>query len=175
MRLKDIEKDTNTRSYYMAGQPTPQSKFATKGKLKEAAPDATIVNPENSGLRFIPVLLGAEGKYEGDLPIKLEKIWPRVRTEYRSWFASQSKFKLGEIQSVMLGSDIWAIYMLCLNKNGKVDQPALTACLKKLVELSVYEHASIHLSTETTSQLKKADKLIEQNFIDNGINTYLYK
>lgn len=156
-------------------QQAPVSKFATKGRVKEADPSTTIINPESSGLRFVLVPVSESGKFEGTLPERLSKTWVRTKESYKDWFASQRNFKLGEISDVMVASDIWVIFTMCLNKNGKVSKDGLNSCLAKVASMAKYEKASVHLAPEVQALSKTMNKLIDSNFTVNGINTYLYK
>src|SRR5277367_6633522 len=127
------------------------NKFTTQGKLRQI--NATILAPENAGLRLVLNAVGQHGKFESKLDSVLTKKWAKVREDYKGWYATQHNSKMGWLNQTAVSSDTWIVNMLIEDKTGKVDQAALQLAIKKVAELAKYEHASVHVSNLLTSDL----------------------
>src|SRR5271165_3182058 len=113
------------------------NKFTPRGKTKVV--NATILAPENAGLRFILNVDGQDGKFTSPLSLLLAKRWAKVKEDNSYWFATQFNFKLGSLNETAVASDTWVISMLVQDKTGKVDQKGLKAAIKKLSDKAEYE------------------------------------
>jgi hypothetical protein len=149
-----------------------QNKFTPKGKVKQLA--ASIIHPENAGLRFIVNIVGQSGKFESKLGLFLAKRWGKVREDYKSWFAGQQNFKLGSINTSSVASDTWIVHLLCEDKAGEVSESSLDSAVKKLGALAKYEHASVHISTLLTDAYPTLMTSLERHLTDEGVNFNLY-
>lgn len=148
------------------------NKFTAPGKMKQV--NATILAPENAGLRFILNVCGQNGKFESKLDLVLTKRWAKVRESYKEWYATQQNFKMGWLNQTPIASDTWVVNMLVEDKAGKVDPVALQLAMKKVAELAKYEHASIHVSSLMAADMPELQPLLVSNLIEQGINVYFY-
>lgn len=147
--------------------------FAPKGRVKQVS--GSITQPENAGLRLVFVPFDMSGKVteSNKLANVLAKRWSRVIAEYKGWFGSRANFKLGEINSISVQSDIWIVQGLCLDDKG-VNKVALEACTKKLLALLKYEKASLHISNLLTETLPEFVELVDK-VSNDGVSVYCYK
>ncbi len=149
------------------------NKFAVKGKTKVVK--GSILAPENAGLRFVLNSFSLSGKPEGDLFALFDKKWARVRAESRGWYATRQNFKLGSINTTAVQSDTWVLTMLVKSEEGKLDEVALDACLKKICEMAKYERATVHVSALLTEEMPVlADKLTAA-LVDKGVSVVFYE
>jgi hypothetical protein len=147
-------------------------RFIAQGKTKVV--NASILSPENAGLRFIINVVGQDGKFTSPLSLILAKRWSKVKEDNSYWFATQMNFKLGALNETATASDTWVISMLVQDKNGKVDSKALQTAVKKLGEKARYEKASVHVSTLLTSTIPELEGLLVTNLIEQGTSVYFY-
>jgi hypothetical protein len=147
-------------------------KFTPQGKTKIV--NASILSPENSGLRFILNVVGQDGKFISPLNLILAKRWAKVKEDNSYWFVTQMNFKLGSLNETAVASDTWIISMLVQDKTGKVDQKALQVAVKKLGEKAKYEKASIHVSSLLTSTIPELQDLLIKGLVEEGVSVYFY-
>jgi hypothetical protein len=148
------------------------NKFITQGKAKQV--NATILAPENAGLRMILNVCALDGKFESKLDGVLTKKWSKVREDYKGWHATQHDFKPGSLNTTAVASDIWVINMLAKDKDGKLDQTALQTGVKKLGAMAKYERGSVHVSTFLTAEVPALQDLLVKHLIEEGVNVYFY-
>ena len=148
------------------------NKFSPKGKVKQVT--ASILNPENAGLRFIVNVVGQNGKFESKLGLMLAKRWLTVREGYKSWFAGQQNFKLGSINSTPVASDTWAVNLLCEDKTGKATDDTLMLAAKNLGALAKYEHATVHVSNMLTEAHPGLVAALDKHLVEQGVSVYYY-
>lgn len=148
------------------------NKFIVQGKVKQL--DATILSPQNSGLRFILNACGQSGKFDSKLGSALTKRWSKVREDYKGWHATQHNFKMGWLNNTAVSSDTWVVNMLVEGKDGKLDLDALRLAVKKLTDLAKYEHASLHISSMLLEDVPELNSMLVKSFAEEGINVYIY-
>ena len=148
------------------------NKLVTHGKTKTV--QGTILSPELGNLRLVLVPCDEGGKPSSELHALLNKKWRKVAEELKGWYSQHVTFKLGNIQTTAVQSDVWVIHCLFLNKEGKVDSKALATCVKKVTDLAKYEKASVHVSTLTSNSISELTNLLQKNCIENGICVYYY-
>jgi hypothetical protein len=149
-----------------------ENKFLKAGKVKELT--ASVLNPENAGLRIILNLCGIEGKFESKLEKLLSKRWSKVREDYRYWYVNRQDFKLGSINESPVASDIWVKNILVRDKDGKVDVKSLESGIKKLAANVKYENASLHISTMLTDEVPELKDMLMKYVVANGTHCYFY-
>jgi hypothetical protein len=147
-------------------------RFIAQGKTKIV--NASVLAPENAGLRFILNVVGQDGKFTSPLSLILAKRWAKVKEDNSYWYATQMNFKLGSLNETAVSSDTWAISMLVQDKTGKVDQKALQAAIKKVSEKAKYEKASVHVSTLLTSAIPELQDLLIKGLVEEGVSVYFY-
>lgn len=149
------------------------NKFVKPGKTKQV--NATVLAPENAGLRIILNLCGQNGKFDKDFDKLLTKRWARVKLDYSEWHATQHNFKLGMLNTnAAVASDIWVVNALVRDKNDKLDDKALDAAVKKVGELCKYENASLHVSNMLVDNVSSLKELLFKHVLENSINVYFY-
>jgi len=146
------------------------TKFNPKGKFRNIK--GTVANPENSGLRLILNPIDTDVKLDTFLCKVLTKKWGKVRTEAKTWYANRTNFKLGEIQSLLVQSDVWVVNILVLDKNG-LDTKAFENAIKKVGALAKYESATVHI-TEDMFGTTGFEAAATKELIESGINVYVY-
>jgi hypothetical protein len=161
----------------------PANKFTPKGKFRKT--QSTLLTPENSGLRFVLNPVDIKAKFETQTNKLLNTKWSKPRTEFRSWFANRTGFKIGEIQQVAVQSDVWIINTLLFDENnsvpkeayvdgGKGKEPPIEKAMKKIAELAKYERATIHVSSEIFD-IPNFEALATKHFLDQGLSVYVYQ
>jgi|SRR5277367_5377024 len=148
------------------------NKFTTQGKLRQI--NATILAPENAGLRLVLNAVGQHGKFESKLDSVLTKKWSKVREDYKGWYATQHNFKMGWLNQTAVASDTWVVNMLVEDKEGKLNATALQLAVKKVAELAKYEGASVHVSNLMAAEMPELQPLLVTQLIEQGINVYFY-
>lgn len=148
-------------------------KFTIPGRTKQI--NATILAPENAGLRIILNICGQSGKFESKLDKLLCSRWARVKSDYKEWHATQYNFKLGMLNTnSAVASDTWVCNALVKDKNDVVDNVALETAIKKLSALCKYERASLHVSNILVDECPGLKDLLTTHLIDDGVNVYFY-
>lgn len=149
------------------------NKFVKQGKFKQL--NATILAPENAGLRIILNLCGENGKFESKLDKLLCSRWTRVRTDFKEWHATQHNFKLGLLNTnSAVSSDTWVVEALVKDKEDKLDEKALDVAMKKLGDLCKYENASLHVSDILMVEAPSLKEFLIKHLIENSVNVYVY-
>lgn len=148
------------------------NKFTIPGKVKQI--NATILAPENAGLRLVLNTCAQNGKFDSQLDSILSKKWTKVREDYKGWYATQHNFKMGWLNNTAVASDTWVVNMLVEDKEGKLDDKALQLAVKKVAELAKYERASVHVSNLLTSNMPNLQQLLVTHLVEEGINVYFY-
>lgn len=149
-----------------------QRNFMPQGKLKQV--NATVLTPENAGLRLVINACGQNGKFESKLDLMLTKRWSRVRTDFKEWYATQLNFKMGSLNTTAVASDTWVVNMLVEGKDGKIDDKGLQLAAKELGRLAKAEQASVHVSSILINEAPALQQLLVSNLIEQGINVYIY-
>jgi len=150
------------------------NKFTAPGKMKQV--NATILAPENAGLRIILNLCSENGKFESTLDKLLYSRWARVKSDFKEWHATQHNFKLGLLNTnSAVASDTWICEALVKDKNDKLDEKSLEVAVKKIKDLCKYEKASLHVSNILTNDFPSLVDLLKNHLVDEGINVYFYE
>lgn len=137
--------------------------------------NATILAPENAGLRIILDLVGQDGKFDAPLDKLLAVRWPASKSTFKEWYATQHNFKLGLLNtSTAVASDTWICFALVKDKEGKVDQKALETAVKKTGDFCRSEKASLHVSTLLVSDVPELKQLLVSHLVEQGTNVYFY-
>lgn len=142
------------------------------GRVKEIV--GSTVNPEHARLAIIFVPCSTSGTYSSDVYDKISARWTKVQFDYRSRFINRDNFKLGEIITTSVKSDIWVCQAICLNDKGKLDKLAMESCIKKLITLGSYEGGYIHASQLTLKSFPALKKALVASIPQEGLNLYCY-
>ena len=148
------------------------NKFVMQGRWKEI--NGSITNPENSGLRLVVNLCSESGKWESPVETLLSKRWAPTKTDYRSWYVNRQGFKLGSLNTTLVASDIWVVNLLCKDKDNKVDDKALSECVKKLSVLARSDKGSVHFSSTALQEVPELQDMLKKTFIEEGFSVYSY-
>lgn len=152
---------------------TPKNKFMPVGKSKLI--EGTIITPELANLCLVVVPVSMMGKPENSVYGILEKKWKNVKADVKGWHASNRDFKLGDIHELCVQSDVWVVSILCLDKEGVLDEKALAKCMKNLLKMTKDEKASVHISMITVDEMPQIGDLVQEHLLDNGVNVYFYQ
>lgn len=148
------------------------NKFLTNGKSKVV--NGSIINPEMGNLRLIFVPCSASGKPDSDLHAVLNKKWKTVAAELKGWYSNNIDFKMGSINRTSVQSDTWVLHALCMDAQGKLDEKALAACVKKVADMAKYEKASVHVSHLTAKAMPKLIDMLHTSCVEKGTHVLYY-
>mgnify|MGYP001559346668 CR=1 FL=1 len=95
--------------------------------------------------------------------------------ELTGWYSNHIDFKLGSLHTTAVQSDVWLVHALCIDKTGKVDAKAVTACVKKIAVMARYERASVHVSTLVTDEMPEVMDMMNVEMIEKGTSVYFYE
>jgi hypothetical protein len=157
----------------MEKQQAPKNKFMPQGKSKLVK--GTLLLPELANLCMIAVPCSMNVKAEDEVQQLLDKKWKQVRAELKGWSGAFTGFKLGEIHSLQVQSDVAVVHLLCFDKDGKLDEKALESCMKKLCELAKFEKGSVHMAVKSIQDIPRLDELVMTHLLENGVNAYFYE
>ena len=148
------------------------NRFSPKGRVKNV--NASVLTPENAGLRIILNFCSLNAKFDDKLDKLLTKRWAKAREEVRGWFSSQRDFKLGQISNCAVGSDTWIVEALVKDKENKLDKVALEAAIKKTGQFCKAEKASLHVSNLLLEVASELEILLQKYVLEEGVNVYFY-
>jgi hypothetical protein len=151
--------------------PTP-NKFAVQGRTKLI--NGTILMPEMGGLRLILVPASENGKPDTEMYNLLDKKWKVAKAELKGWNQYHVDFKLGNLHTTAVNSDIWLIHALFLKADGTVDDKAFASCLTKLEKMSKDEKASVHVSVGVAETVPNLQELMQKALVEKGVSVYYY-
>jgi len=151
-----------------------KNRFQAQGKTKVIK--ASILAPENAGLRFVLSITNLAGKPDNNPLYPLfEKKWKKVREEARGWYATKTgAYKVGAIHTTAVQSDTWVLHMLCQDENLVTDVAGLEKCLKEVAKSAKYERATVHVSSLLTNALPELTGLLKTQLVDQGVSVYFY-
>ena len=149
------------------------NKFVPKGKSKIVT--GSILTPEYAGLRLIINFVNLSGKADSAMTELLDKKWKKIKEEVKGWHATRVNFKLGQVNTIAVQSDVWVINCLCQDENLKIDSKAIEGCIKKISEMALNEKASVHVSNILVNEYPDIVKLLTEKLLDNGINVSYYQ
>jgi len=140
------------------------------GKLKYVK--GTASEPKSGDNRVIINIVDKSGEWDEELSKKISAKWPKVKESYRGWFRGQTKFNMGEIQTVQTQSD--TLIINCLAKqNGKVDLTALTKCLTTLGKEIELTRSNLHMD-KLTEDWNKIEEIITKAILSKGLALNVY-
>lgn len=148
------------------------NKFVIPGKVKEVT--GSVTAPEHARLAIVFIPVPTSGEYSSDFYDKIVARWSKVKQDYREKFVNRENFKLGEMITTAVASDIWVVQGICLNEKNKVDKTALEACVKKLISMSKYETAFVHTSQLVFKAFPAVKKALVELVPPEGLNLYAY-
>lgn len=154
-----------------------------KGLLRFVKGDATL--PQGSNLRYVLQIVNDEGKYGAGFSGALSARWPKVESEYRSWWRERyGKLNLGDIQEVQILSDLVVINMVAQRgvvgkDNPKpIDYNALQTCLSKAGDVISEFNASVHIPRIgcglAGGDWEEVEKLVEAELLKRSIDVTVY-
>lgn len=149
------------------------NKFVTHGKTKVI--NGSILSPELGSLRLVLAPCSEDGKPASELHKLLGKKWKSVAVDLKGWYSEHIGFKLGATKNTAVQSDTWVIHCLCYDKDNKLDEKALAACVKKLEDMAKYEKASVHVSTLTAASMPGLADMLSKQLVEKGISVYYYE
>lgn len=148
------------------------NKFVTPGKFRQAT--SVITAPDNSGLRFVLNPIDASSKLATPVNEILTKRWKEAKTQAKSWASNIATYKMGEVQTVAVQSDVWVVNMLILDADCKVDEVALEKSLKKIAAMAKYERATVHAS-DMLMDIPSFGTHCKTHLLDEGLSLWVYK
>lgn len=148
------------------------NKFVTQGKTRLV--NNTIISPEMGNLRLIFAPCSKLGRPDTALHAILNKKWRTVGAELKGWHAQNITFKMGNVHSVAVQSDVWVANALCIDENGVLNEKALESCVKAVAAIAKSDGGSVHVSTLTVEQMPHLADYLSTYVIDRGLACYFY-
>jgi len=159
------------------------SEHVPKGLIKFVKGDASM--PEGSSLRYVLQVVNNEGKYGAGFSGALSARWPKIESEYRSWWRSRyGKLQLGDIQTLQILSDLVVINMVAQNGTVSPDNPkpidydALRECIAKAGKEISQFNASVHIPRIgcglAGGKWEEVEKIVTDELLKRGINVTVY-
>lgn len=148
------------------------NKFKIAGKVKKCEGSLTV--PENAGLRMVFSLVPDNGNYTSNTSVNLSKRWSKVKETYKLAYVNRFNFKLGNLLTTPVSSDIWVVQGIVFNKDNQLDLDALNAVVKKLVAAAAYDQASVHVSQSTLDEAPDLLAMLEAQLLPHGYSVYVY-
>lgn len=142
------------------------------GKLKRIKGTASM--PHTSDNRVVLVLADTCGQLEkSDSQNQILNRWPKAQEEYRAWFRSQNKFKIGETKLIQVQSDTSVCIMLC-TEEGKLNVDALSKCLNFIGKEAKRNGLNAHVQ-KPENYSTDLEKLFIDNLVKVGVNLTIYE
>jgi hypothetical protein len=149
------------------------NQFKPQGRVKVVK--GSIINPENSGLRFVLNVANLAGKLDSPLYPLFDKKWPKVKAEVRGWFVTKTgAYKLGAVNTIAVQSDVWVLSLLCQKEDLTTDSVGLEQSLKEVSKMAKYEKASVAVSTLLTNSIPDMTNLLTKCLVNEGVSVTFY-
>ena len=148
-------------------------------KIRYVKGDATC--PQGGGNKIVAHVCNDVGAWGAGFVLAVSKRWPQAEAAYRGWH----KFgKLGEIQMVVVGSDIFVANMMAQRGFGWSDgkppicYDALRSCLKHLAITARRGNATIHMPRIgcglAGGKWETVESIIQEELISTGLDVTVY-
>jgi hypothetical protein len=133
-----------------------------------------IMNTNISRHKIILNLCSLSGQWEdSSLHTIIDNKWKNVGYEFRKWYHSQYKFILGELQEVIVQSDMTVMNVLVYDVDNKLDNKILDSCLNKVAELAKLYNSTVY-AHNTGDEWSVIEKAIIDKIIRNGITVSIF-
>jgi hypothetical protein len=146
--------------------------FMPQGRFRKLA--GSVSNPQMGGLRLVLALVSEAGTADSPTHKAMDKKWVNIKQEVKGWKTMPMDFKLGNLKTTAVQSDVWVVNALVKKADGTVDAVGLDTAVKKLTVLAKAEQAAIHMTEELLAEVPALKDLLQKLAIENGINVYLY-
>jgi|ERR1019366_3267379 hypothetical protein len=147
-------------------------KFSPVGKSKVI--NGTLTIPNASGLRLICVLASEKGEFDSPVYKLLDKKWATIKTAAKGWRQENIHFKMGNLRDCAVNSDIWVVSLLCVKKDGTLDEKALATCFKKLSQMALSDKGTVHFSSTVADEHPQFFDMAQTQLVEKGINVFYY-
>lgn len=144
--------------------------------------DATY--PQTNSPAIIAHICNDVGAWGSGFVLSISSRWKKPEFEYRRWYRSGEHFKLGEVQLVSVGADIYVMNMLAQHgligrANPKpIRYNALRQCLTRLAEQAEKLSASVHMPRigcgRAGGKWEDVAPHITNELSDKGISVFVY-
>lgn len=145
--------------------------------------DAT--KPVGEGSKIITHVCNDVGGWGRGFVMALSARWREPESEYRKWAASGENFKLGEVQFVGVGKNVWVANMIGqhdvvrdANGNPPVRYTAIREALSKVAAFARQKNASVHMPRIgcglAGGRWEEIEPCIVEELTSAGIQTFVY-
>lgn len=142
------------------------------GKLKRVKGNASM--PHTSDNRVVLVLADTSGQLQKtDSQNQILTRWSKAQEEYRAWFRSQNKFKLGETKLIQVQSDTSVCLMLC-TQEGELDVKAFSKCLSFVGNEAKRNGLNAHIQ-KPENYSTDLENLFIEHLVKVGVNLTVYE
>jgi hypothetical protein len=146
-------------------------KFTPKAALKVV--QGSIANPNTSSLSLVLLAMSESGVADSPTYQTLGKKWGKAQSDARSWYQEQVSFRLGNIKTTAVQSDVWLLHCLCVKKDGTVDEKALDGCMKKVLAEAQSNKGTIHVAASLVEQVPSLGPKLD-DIMKAGVAVYFY-
>lgn len=153
-------------------------------ELKVVKGDAT--DPHGHGNNIITHVVNNVGGWGAGFVTAISNRWHDPEREYLKWYndhwKSDSTFRLGEIQMVEVGKELWVCNMLAqssiFTNLPPIRYDALELCLKKVAKQAKLLNASVHMPRIgcglAGGNWKEVGPIVQQTLVDQGVEVTVY-
>lgn len=144
--------------------------------------DAT--SPKTDGNKIIAHICNDIGSWGAGFVLAISRQWPEPEASYREWFATQSDFALGNIQTVAVSPNLYVANMIAQrgvrSKENMVPlkYAYLEKCLVKLCTFAQRHKASIHMPRIgcglAGGKWTNVEPFILELLVNQGIDVFVY-
>lgn len=145
--------------------------------------DAT--RPYSRNNKMIVHICNDVGGWGRGFVMALSKRWSKPEAEYRTWYASQEGFALGEVQFVEVDEDLWVVNMIGQHKLKKspdgqppIRYDAVEKGLAKVAAKALELDASVHMPRIgcglAGGSWDQIEPLIEKTLVAAGVMVTVY-
>lgn len=145
--------------------------------------DAT--NPKTDGNKIIVHVCNDIGVWGKGFVMAISKRWKTPELKYKEWFKTQDNFSLGQTQFVKVAADLWIANLIGQhriykdeNGNPPIRYDSLAKGLDTVSIFAIEYKATVHLPRIgcglAGGTWDKVEPLIQQSFVENGIETFVY-
>jgi hypothetical protein len=144
------------------------------GTIKTIKGDASL--PKSSDNRIIALIVNNQGEFDlRTVNTNVNKIYPKSKETYRTWYRNQVKFGSGDIYTVQVRSDTEIAFLLAAKLNDGVEVLDLDAVKKSLDKLGKYaseQRKNVHLNK--CEEWDKVEPLVMELLVKRGVQVVVY-
>jgi beta-galactosidase GanA len=147
--------------------------FTKKGSVKTV--EGNVINPVMGGLKAILLPISANGKIKDTLGETITKRWSNVSYDVRNWFVTRNNYKMGNVITTFVNSEVQIISMLCRDDKDQYSEKDLETCFKFVSKQVKLSSGTLHVAQSTLTEFPNIQLYIDKHILSNGFNVLVYK